>query len=72
MAMKICIPLEVVGGETRVAAVPETVRGFTSAGLEVCVQAGAGAGATFDDASYETAGAGKTDYEALKPVMGTV
>jgi len=58
MAMKICIPLEVADGETRVAAVPETVRGFTSAGLEVCVQAGAGAEATFDDASYEAAGAG--------------
>jgi len=57
MATKICIPLEVAAGETRVAAVPQTVRGLVSAGLEVCVQAGAGAKAFFDDASYESAGA---------------
>ncbi len=51
------IPDEVHPGETRVAAVPETVRRYVKAGLEVVVQAGAGASARFPDALYEAAGA---------------
>ena len=55
--MRISIPQEVATEETRVAAVPETVRGFVSSGAEVCVQTRAGARAFFDDATYEAAGA---------------
>ncbi|HWF00646.1 MAG TPA: Re/Si-specific NAD(P)(+) transhydrogenase subunit alpha [Caulobacteraceae bacterium] len=44
-------------GETRVAATPDTVRRFVSAGLEVNVERGAGHAAAFPDADYEAAGA---------------
>ena len=55
--MKIGVPKEIADGETRVAAVPETAAGFVRSGLEVLVQAGAGEGAFFSDAEYESAGA---------------
>lgn len=55
--MKIAIPTETREHETRVAAVPETVKKFVGLGAEVTVQAGAGAGASFTDAAYEAAGA---------------
>jgi len=55
--MKLAIPREVVAGETRVAVVPEQVRRFVRDGLEVVVEAGAGAGAFLDDAAYADAGA---------------
>ena len=40
--MKIAVPKETRAHETRVAAVPETVKKFTALGAEVHVQAGAG------------------------------
>jgi len=44
--MHIGVPAEIRGGETRVAATPETVKKFTANGLNaVLVQSGAGAGA---------------------------
>ncbi len=55
--MIISVPREVVPGETRVAVVPETVRGFVTGGLEVHVQRGAGARAAFNDKAYADAGA---------------
>lgn len=55
--MKIAIPKEIAPGETRVAAVPETVKRFKQAGLDVLVQAGAGAGAMIDDEEYAAAAA---------------
>jgi H+-translocating NAD(P) transhydrogenase subunit alpha len=55
--MKVAVPSEVAPGETRVAAVPDTVRKLVAAGLEVSVQEGAGAGARVDDAAYKEAGA---------------
>jgi NAD(P) transhydrogenase subunit alpha len=51
------IPEETVGGERRVAAVPETVAKLKAAGFAVQVQAGAGAGAQVSDQAYEEAGA---------------
>lgn len=56
--MHIGIPAEIRGGETRVAATPETVKKFTAKGLHtVLVQSGAGAGASIPDSEYQDAGA---------------
>ncbi|MEO7559034.1 MAG: Re/Si-specific NAD(P)(+) transhydrogenase subunit alpha [Nitrosospira sp.] len=56
--MHIGIPAEIRGGETRVAATPETVKKFTAKGFHVVlVQSGAGTGASIPDAEYQAAGA---------------
>ena len=56
--MQIGIPAEIRGGETRVAATPETVKKFTAKGLNtVLVQSGVGAGASIPDAAYQAEGA---------------
>jgi len=56
--MHIGIPAEIRGGETRVAATPETVKKYTAKGVhKVLVQSGAGAGASIPDAAYQEAGA---------------
>jgi NAD(P) transhydrogenase subunit alpha len=56
--MHIGIPAEIRGGESRVAATPETVKKFTAKGFHVVlVQSGAGAGASIPDEAYEAAGA---------------
>ncbi|SEL48731.1 Re/Si-specific NAD(P)(+) transhydrogenase subunit alpha [Nitrosovibrio tenuis] len=56
--MQIGIPAEIRGGETRVAATPETVKKFTAQGFHtVLVQSGAGAGASIPDDAYQAAGA---------------
>jgi NAD(P) transhydrogenase subunit alpha len=55
--MKIAIPTETDGTETRVAASPETVKKFIGLGATVAVQAGAGAGSRITDAEYQAAGA---------------
>ena len=54
-------------GESRVAAVPETVKKLIGAGFSVIVEAGAGASASYPDADYKAAGAtlAKTAKEAL-------
>jgi NAD(P) transhydrogenase subunit alpha len=44
-------------GERRVALVPDGLRGLAEEGVEVVVESGAGAGATFPDAAYAEAGA---------------
>lgn len=44
-------------GETRVAATPETVKKLKAAGFDLIVEAGAGLGASFQDADYVAAGA---------------
>lgn len=55
--MKLGIPRETRPNETRVAATPETVKKFKGLGLEVLVEAGAGAGAHLADTDYAAAGA---------------
>lgn len=56
--MHIGIPVEIRGGETRVAATPETVKKITAKGVhKVSVQSGAGAGASIPDSAYQEAGA---------------
>ena len=58
--MKVAIPRERRNGETRVAAVPETVKKLLGLGLsepKVVVETGAGAAASFTDRAYTDAGA---------------
>ena len=55
--MRLAIPKETRPGETRVAATPESVKKLKSLGLDIVVQAGAGAGAKIADADYLAAGA---------------
>jgi NAD(P) transhydrogenase subunit alpha len=55
--MKIAVPKEIVPGERRVALTPDAAAALVKAGLEVLVEAGAGAGASHADAAYEKAGA---------------
>lgn len=55
--MKLGIPKETRPNETRVAATPETVKKFKGIGLDVLVEASAGATAYMSDADYASAGA---------------
>jgi len=55
--MIIGIPKEILPGEHRVAALPETVSRYREMGFEVIVEASAGAGVFRADAEYEAAGA---------------
>lgn len=55
--MKIAIVKERRAFERRVAASPDTVKQLKGLGLEVAVEAGAGAAAFFVDSAYEAAGA---------------
>lgn len=51
------VPREIMPGEKRVAAIPDTVGKMVSAGARVLVEAGAGAGAYIDDESFKEKGA---------------
>jgi NAD(P) transhydrogenase subunit alpha len=55
--MRIAIPKEIMAGERRVAATPETVAKYRALGHDVAVQAGAGAGIFASDEAYRAAGA---------------
>jgi NAD(P) transhydrogenase subunit alpha len=55
--MRIAVPAETQGSETRVAATPETIRKFIGLGAEVVVETGAGTASGISDADYEAAGA---------------
>jgi NAD(P) transhydrogenase subunit alpha len=55
--MKVGVPKETAAGERRVALVPDGVRRLTDAGVEVLVERGAGAEASFLDEPYAEAGA---------------
>jgi NAD(P) transhydrogenase subunit alpha len=55
--MKLGVPKELGSGEQRVAVVPDALAALKKAGLEVLVQAGAGAGAFLSDADYQRSGA---------------
>lgn len=55
--LTIGIPKEILKGERRVAAIPETVKKMVGEGAQVLVEAGAGAGAFFGDEQYQEAGA---------------
>jgi NAD(P) transhydrogenase subunit alpha len=55
--MMVGIPRETYPGERRVALVPAVIPNLAKAGIEVVVEAGAGAGAGFPDAEYVAKGA---------------
>jgi H+-translocating NAD(P) transhydrogenase subunit alpha len=55
--MRIGVPKETAAGEHRVALVPEVVSKLQAKGLDVAVQAGAGAGAMLSDEAFAEAGA---------------
>jgi len=55
--MRIALPREIKNHEYRVALTPAGVRELALSGHAVCVEAGAGSGAGFDDADYAAAGA---------------
>jgi NAD(P) transhydrogenase subunit alpha len=55
--MKVGVAKETAPGERRVALVPEALGKLTAAGLEVLVEAGAGAGALIPDQAFADAGA---------------
>ncbi len=54
--MKIAV-LKEAAGETRCAAIPETVKKFAALGATVAVEKGAGEGASIADSAFEEAGA---------------
>src|SRR5207344_1025918 len=60
--MRIGVPRETAVGERRVALVPEIVEKLVPGGLEVVVEPGAGASASFPDAAYADAGAQLADW----------
>ncbi len=51
------VPKEIMVGENRVAATPETVKKLTADGARVVIEEGAGLGAFFEDEEYKVAGA---------------
>ncbi|MEG2213040.1 MAG: NAD(P) transhydrogenase subunit alpha [Clostridiales bacterium] len=55
--MIIGVPKEIMHGERRVAAIPDTVKQFVADGAKVLVEKGAGEGSLFSDAQYVEAGA---------------
>ena len=55
------VPTEIMEGENRVAATPDTVKRFTADGFTVLVERGAGKGAYFLDSQFEEAGATMVD-----------
>lgn len=57
MVMVIGIPKEIMHGEGRVSAIPETVAKLKADGYEVLVENAAGEGAFFSDEEYAAAGA---------------
>ncbi len=62
--MKIAI-LKESGAETRVAAIPETVKKYLALGASVAVEQGAGDQAAIGDADFEAAGATISDRAAV-------
>jgi proton-translocating NAD(P)+ transhydrogenase subunit alpha len=55
------IPKEIMTGEKRVSATPETTRKMVEEGAEVFVETGAGSGSHFTDENYRDAGASIID-----------
>jgi NAD(P) transhydrogenase subunit alpha len=55
--MLVGVPKEILPGERRVAATPETVAKYLKMGFEVAVESSAGAGIFVSDEEYEKAGA---------------
>ena len=70
--MKVGVARETAAGERRVALVPEALGKLRAAGLEILVEAGAGAGAMIPDQSFVDAGAqvvATDEFYALSDVV---
>jgi proton-translocating NAD(P)+ transhydrogenase subunit alpha len=65
MALRVGVGKEVATGERRVALTPDVLGKLKDAGLEILVEADAGAGAWFPDERYEQAGATIVDRTKL-------
>ena len=63
--MKIAVLKETAAGETRCAAIPETVKKFSALGASVQVEKGAGEASAVPDADFEAAGATVGDRKAV-------
>jgi len=70
--MKIAVLKEMAPGESRVAAIPETVKKFASLGADVAVERGAGADAIISDSDYEAAGAKTGSREEVLSGAGII
>jgi H+-translocating NAD(P) transhydrogenase subunit alpha len=55
--LTIAVPREILAGERRVAAIPQTVKKYVEAGARVIVETGAGKMAFYEDDEYVQAGA---------------
>ena len=55
--MKLGIPKEILTNETRVAAIPLTIKQYINAGFEVLIETGAGTKSLISDNDYINAGA---------------
>jgi NAD(P) transhydrogenase subunit alpha len=64
MPLTVGVPRETAAGETRVALTPDAVRRLARSGVEVTVEAGAGAGAFLSDEAFAAAGATVADRAA--------
>ncbi len=62
--MIIGIPKEIMHGERRVAAIPETVAKWSAGGVKILVESGAGLGSFYSDEQYLAAGAELVDDPA--------
>lgn len=51
------VPKEIMGGERRVAAIPNTVKKLTEGGARVLLEKEAGIGSYFSDEEYKKVGA---------------
>lgn len=56
------VPKEIMGGERRVAAIPDTVKKMVGEGAKVLVERGAGEASFFADSLYQEAGAILVDH----------
>ena len=63
--MKIAVLKETAPGETRCAAIPETVKKFGALGAEVAVEKGAGDSSAVPDSEFEAAGAKVGDRKSV-------
>ncbi|MGE3878240.1 MAG: Re/Si-specific NAD(P)(+) transhydrogenase subunit alpha [Planctomycetota bacterium] len=66
------VPKESAPGETRVAATPESVKGYIKLGLSVTVASGAGLAAGIRDEDYRAAGASIGDAYAEADIVAAI
>ena len=72
MALKIAVLAETAPGETRVAAIAETVKKYVALGAQVAVEEGAGAAAAIGDGEFAAAGASLGSRSAVLAGAGII